>query len=121
MGLYYPFIQTIRWVNTMAENGNKLISIKRKTLTVYIIAVSITIISMVVMLVNDRYVVINKSDLNTKNIADLTMVVDKMLSKIETHVKAGGHDVMIERNSTVEADFKEIKADIKEILRRTPR
>ena len=121
MGLYYPLIQTIRWVNTMAENGNKLITIKRRTLVVYIIAVSITIISMVVMLINDRYVVVNKTDLNSRNIADLTLVVDKLLSKVEGHVKAGGHDVMITRMSTVEAGFKEMKADIKEILRRTPR
>ena len=102
----------------MAENGDKLITIKRRTLVVYIIAVSITIVSMIVMLINDRYVVINKGDLNTKNIASLTLVVDKLLTKVENHVKTSGHDIMLERMKSVEADFEEMKADIKEILRR---
>lgn len=102
----------------MAENG-KLITVKRRTLVVSIIAVIITIVTMASMLANDRFVVINKSDTNTDNIATLTKVVDKLLSRVEAHVKTGGHDVMIERMRQVEADFIEMKADIKEILRRT--
>jgi hypothetical protein len=58
---------------------------------------------------------------NTENIADLTIVVDKLVSQVELHVKSGGHDVMKERMSTMEEGFLQMKDDIREILRRTPR
>ena len=105
------------------ENTNnvKLITIKRWVLVVSIIGVLITFGTMGGMLVNDRYVVINKSDLNTMNITELTTIVDKLVSKVELHVKSGGHDVMNIRMDVMEAGFDEMKADIKEILRRTPR
>ena len=121
MGLYYPFIQTIGWLNIMVENGKKVIRIRQWVLVVSIVGVLMTIISMGGMLINDRYVVINKSDLNTENIADLTLVVDKLITKIEGHVKLGGHDLMNLRMDKMEEEFAEMKADIKEILRRTPR
>lgn len=99
----------------------KLIAIKQWVLIVAIVGVLLTTGTMTGMLINDRYVVINKTDVNSKNIADLTKVVEKVTSKIEAHFKIGGHDVMRQRMDTIEGDFVEIKADIKEILRRLPR
>ena len=105
----------------MIEKTAKLIEIKQWVLVVTIVGTLLALGTMGGMLINDRYVVISKTDLNAENIADLTLVTDKLISKVETHVKLGGHDIMETRMKQLEDDFKEMKKDIKEILRRTPR
>ena len=105
----------------MIEKTAKLIEIKQWVLVVTIVGTLLALGTMGGMLINDRYVVISKTDLNAENIADLTLVIDKLISKVETHVKLGGHDIMETRMKQLEDDFKEMKKDIKEILRRTPR
>ena len=100
-------------------NMDKTITIKRWILVMAVFAVSLTIGSMGGMLINDRYVVLNKADMNASNITDLTSAMDKLLTKVEIHVTSGGHEVMGQRMKTMETEFKEMRSDIKEILRRT--
>ena len=106
---------------TNGKSDAKLISIKLWILVVSIIGILLTTGTMAGMLVNDRYVVINKTDLNTVNIAGLTLVVSKLVNEVELHTKSPGHSVMDTRMNAIEEGFREMKADIKEILRRTPR
>ena len=106
---------------TNGKSDAKLISIKLWILVVSIIGILLTTATMGGMLVNDRYVVINKADLNTVNIAGLTLVVSKLVNEVELHTKSLGHSVMDTRMNAIEEGFREMKADIKEILRRTPR
>ena len=104
---------------TNGKSDAKLISIKLWILVVSIIGILLTTATMGGMLINDRYVVINKADMNTTNIADLTKVVEKLVDKVEIHTKSLGHSVMDTRMNAIEEGFREMKADIKEILRRT--
>ena len=104
---------------TNGKSDAKLISIKLWILVVSVVGVLLTTGTMGAMLINDRYVVINKADMNTTNIADLTKVVEKLVDKVEIHLTLSGHKIMESRVNAMETSFQEMRADIKEILRRT--
>ena len=121
IGILEQLITGVYMENGKVNNRNKLIVIKQWVLIVSIVGVILTTGAMGAMLVNDRYVVINRSDLNTANIADLTLVMEKLIDRVGIHItQSGGHEVMKERMNTMEEAFKEMKAEVKEIRRRTP-
>ena len=121
--MYHSACFTITYLGVeMTETVKKLNGTweirKWVALTTLILSVS-SIITLGYTVASDRFIVLRQIETNTRNIEEDRIFTKETRHLIDEHKENGGHPVTKTKVSALEKNIDEIKADIKELLKRT--